>query len=273
MAVIVENEIDNDIETLWQRVVREPVDNDVDVVLLRVDHKECKVNKPSYEINILGKTIKQWVMLAFDKCRIVELPYTEGADILQTIRPYLGHSHYTAVFYSDTPLLTRRTFLSIIDYVKTKQLNVFKFERGYVFDTEYAMQAQRIFASASSGPWSKNDFCVANSMEMVYNITNVLRNRIMDYYSSHGVQFVDKSTVFIDADVTIGDNVVIHPNNILEGFTEIQDNVVLGAGNHIINSKIGRNSKLMHCVIKNSFIKEGSNLEPFGFIDKGFEKK
>ena len=51
------------------------------------------------------------------------------------------------------------------------------------------------------------------------------------------------------------------------------EDVVLGAGNHIINSKIGRNSKLMHCVIKNSFIKEGSTLEPFGFIDKGFEKK
>ena len=273
MAVIVENEIDNDIETLWQRVVKEPVDNDVDVILLKVDHAECCVNKPSYDINILGKTIKQWVMLAFDKCRIVELNFQEGADVLSFIRPYLGHKHYTAVFFSDTPLLTRKTFLSIIDYVKTKQLNVFKFERGYVFDTEYALQAQRIFASVSSGPWSKNDFMIANSMEMVYNITNILRNRIMDYYSSQGVQFIDKSSVFIDADVSLGNNVVIYPNNVLEGFCEIGDNVVLGVGNHIISSKIGRNSKLMHCVVKNSFVKEGTVLEPFSFIDKGTEKK
>ena len=83
MAVIVENDIDNEIETLWQRVVKEPVDNDVDVILLKVDHKECQSNKPSYELNILGKTIKQWVMLAFDKCKVCELGFDEFYNTYQ----------------------------------------------------------------------------------------------------------------------------------------------------------------------------------------------
>ena len=212
-------------------------------------------------------------MLAFDKCKIIELNYNEGTDLLSFIRPYLGKKEYTAVFYADTPLLQRKTFLSIIDYVKTKGLNVFRFERGYVFDTEYALQAQRIFAPQSSGPWDKNDFVVANSLEMVYNITNILRNRILDFYTKQGVRFLDKSSVFIDADVVIGDNVVIGPNNILNGFTEICDNVVLDAGNQIKNSKIGQNSKLSHSVVQNSIIKENTILEPFSFVDKGIVKK
>ena len=181
MAVIVESDIDNEIETLWQRVVKEPVDNDVDVILLKVDHKECQSNKPSYELNILGKTIKQWVMLAFDKCKVCELGFDETKDVLSTIKPYLGHKRYTAVFFADTPLLRRKTFLSIIDFVKTKQLNVLKFERGYVFDTEYATKAERIFASKTYGPWDNADFVVANSLEKVYNISNILRNRIIDF--------------------------------------------------------------------------------------------
>ena len=273
MAVIVESDVDNDIETLWQRVVKEPVDSGVDVILLRVDYPECRQNKPSFEIEILGKTIKNWVKLAFDQCKVTELNFTQGTDILSFIRPYLGHKQYTAVFFSDTPLLQRKTFLSIIDYVKTKGLNVFKFERGYVFDTEYALQAQRIFAPQSSGPWDKNDFVVANSLEMVYNITNILRNRILAFYERQGVRFLDKSSVFIDADVSIGQNVVIGQNNILNGFTEIGDNVVLEAGNQIKNSKIGQNSVVSHSVIQNSQINPNSVIQPFSFIEKGIVKK
>lgn len=273
MAVIVENEIDNDIETLWQRVVKEPVDSGVDVILLRVEHENCRTNRASFDLNILGKTMKQWVMLAFDKCKITELNYQEGTDILSFIRPYLGHKQYTAVFFTDTPLLQRKTFLSIMDYVKTKQLNVLKFERGYVFDTEYALNAQRIFASQTSGPWDKNDFVVANSFEMVYNITNILRNRILDYHTKKGVRFLDRDSVFVDADVVIGDNVTIYPNNILEGYSQIEDGVVLYAGNHITNSKIGKFSTIESSCIKNSLIKEFSSIKPFSYIDKGIFKK
>lgn len=273
MAVIVEQEIDNDIETLWQRVVKEPVDSDVDVILLLVNHPECVVSQKSYDVSILGKTIRDWVRLAFDKCHITELRYTEGDDILSFVRPYVGNKHYTAVFYADTPLFERKTFLSILDYVKTKGLNVCRVERGYIFDTEYILQAQRIFAPLTPGLGSEDDFLIAKDMDSIYNISQILRARILDYYTRQGVRFLDKSSVFIDADVVIGDNVVIYPNNILEGHTEIQDNVILGADNHIKDSVVGTSSTLSHSVVQNSQIKPNSNILPFSFVDKGIVKK
>ena len=273
MAVIVEQEIDNNIETLWQRVVKQPVDDDVDVILLRVHHPECCFNKNSFDIKILGKTIKEWVMLAFDKCKVLELNYTEGQDILNFVKPYVGHKKYTAVFYADTPLFSRKTFLSIIDYIKTKGQNVLKLPRGYVFDTEYIINAQRIFASVTNGLGDETDFMVANNMNAINQITAILRNRILDYYIKQGVQFIDKNSVYIDADVSIGDNVVIYQNNILQGRTEILDNVVLYPNNLIIDSKIGNNSKLCYSVIKNSQILDNSDIQPFTFVDKGKIKK
>ena len=273
MALIVEQEIDNDIETLWQRVVKEPVDSDVDVILLLVNHPECGLTKKSYDISILGKTIKDWVRLAFDQCHITELRYTEGDDILSFVRPYVGNKHYTAVFYADTPLFERKTFLSILDYVKTKGLNVCKVERRYIFDTEYILQAQRIFAPLTPGLCGKDDFVVAKDMDAIYNITQILRNRILDYYTRQGVRFLDRNSVYIDADVVIGDNVVVYPNNILEGCTEIQDNVTLGVGNHITNSVVGASSTLTYSVVQNSQIKPNSTLLPFSFVDKGVVKK
>ena len=273
MAVIIENEVDNNIEALWQRVVKEPVDCDVDVIVLRVNHPECGLNKNSWDIKMMGKSTKDWVELAFDKCKIIELNYGDNGDILEFIRPYLGHKNYTAVFFSDTPLLQRKTFLSIIDFVKTKGLNACKLERGYVFNTEFALNAQRIFASTTTGQWDASDFMVANNMEKVYAITNILRNRIINFYERRGVRFIDKQSVFIDADVSIGENVIIGPNNVLEGNCEIMDGVELGVGNHIIDSKVGLNAKLMHSVVRNSEIKNNSLIEPFSFIDKGVVKK
>lgn len=273
MALIVEQDIDNDIETLWQRVVREPVDSDVDVILLRVHHPECGLSRNSYDISILGKTIKDWVKLAFDKCNVLELSYNEGDDILGFIKPYVGHKKYTAVFYADTPLFSRKTFLSIIDYVKTKGLNVCKVERGYVFDTEYAINAQRIFASVTQGLGNEEDFVIANNMKSIGEITKILKNRMLDYYIRQGVQFIDKDSVYLDADVSIGDNVVIYPGNILQGRTEIQDNVVLYPNNQIVDSKIGANSTIYYSVIRNSQISKDSEIGPFSFVDKGKIKK
>ena len=163
--------------------------------------------------------------------------------------------------------------MSIIDYVKTKGLNVCKVERGYVFDTEYIINAQRIFASTTVGLGDADDFVVANSMQAITNITKILRNRIIDYHIRKGVQFLDKDRVYIDADVSVGDNVIIYPGNVLQGHTEIQDNVVLYPNNQITDSKIGQNSTISYSVIRNSQISSDSEIGPFSFVDKGKIKK
>ena len=77
----------------------------------------------------------------------------------------------------------------------------------------------------------------------------------------------------IDADVIIGQNTVIYPQNVLQGKTIIGDNVVLQVGNTIIDSSIGNGSNIMHSVIINSKITNNSSIEPFSYINKGIVKK
>ena len=87
------------------------------------------------------------------------------------------------------------------------------------------------------------------------------------------MQFIDADWTSIDADVIIGQNTVIYPQNVLQGKTIIGDNVVLQVGNTIIDSSIGNGSNIMHSVIINSKITNNSNIEPFSYINKGIVKK
>ena len=113
----------NEIDTMWARA-REPIDSDVAVIILKIHHPAFTGKTRSFDTKIWGKTMTEWVTLAFDKCPILEIETTSQADILSTIRPYLTDSKYTAVFYADTPLLTRKMFLTCLDYTKTKGMNV-----------------------------------------------------------------------------------------------------------------------------------------------------
>ena len=275
MALILEKENDLaiDIDTLWQRVTKEPIDNDVGVIILKQHHLGFNTTTPSFDLKLWGKSVKQWVCLAFDKCPIMEINYNEGADILQTIRPYLSDKKYTAVFYADTPLFQRKTFLSVLDYVQTKRLNVCKLERGYIFVTDYIRTAERLYSTTYPNLVDKDEFLIARNMDTLEQISQMLKARIIDYHLRQGVQIIDRGSVSIDADVVIGNDVIIYPNNTIEGASVILDGVVLYTGNVIVDSKIGQNSTLRNSVIIKSDIAKGSELTPFSVVDNGIVKK
>jgi len=276
MALVLEktSDLEIDIDTLWEKVTqKEPIDSDVGVIILRQHHSAFNTTCRSFNLKVWGKSLIQWVSLAFDKCPILELDYQEGEDILTTIRPHISDKKYTAVFYADTPLFERRTFLSVLDFVQTKRMNVCKLERGYIFVSDYIKTAERIYTSTCPNFAGKDEFMIAKDMESLEKISQILKSRIFDYHMKQGVQIIDKGSVSIDADVVIGNNVIIYPNNSLEGETIILDNVILNTGNVIINSRIGENTKLRNCVIMNSQIEKNSELEPFSVIDNGVVKK
>ena len=252
---------------------REPLDSDVAVIILKIHHPAFLGKRKSFDYSLWGKTLTEWVSLAFDTCPILELETTASSDILYTIKPYLSDKKYTAVFYADTPLLQRKNFLNIIDYVKTKRMNVCKLERGYVFVTDYLRTAEKLYSSTSANLDFKDDFLLVCDMDSLSRASTILKDRILKYHLERGVQILDTNWTSIDADVIIGENVTIYPENILQGKTIIGDNVVLQAGNTIKNSQIGNNCEIMHSVIDKSKIRDGSKIEPFSYIYQGEVKK
>lgn len=248
---------------------KEPIDNDVAVILLKIDYKLSNGNKKSFDYRILGKTLTEWTSLAFDACPVLEIEVSQDEDILDVVKPNLSDKKYTAVFFADTPLMQRATFLSIIDYAKTKRMNVLKLERGYVFVTDYLRTAEKIYSSTISTLNFKEDFLKIDNMEKFVEATSILKSRIINFHLKNGVEILDTNSISIDADVVIGDNVTIYPQNVLANKTIIGNNVKLLPGNTIINSKIGNDCQIMHSVIETSKIRDNTRIEPFTYILDG----
>lgn len=76
----------------------------------------------------------------------------------------------------------------------------------------------------------------------------------------------DKKSIFIDSDVTFGENVIIYENNHIEKGSHIADNVTLLPGNFITASKIGKGSKLHSSVIENSTVGAGVFIGPYAHL-------
>ncbi len=81
-----------------------------------------------------------------------------------------------------------------------------------------------------------------------------------------GVILKDKKSIFIDADVSIGKNVIIYPNNTIEKGTIIADNVTLYPGNFITASKIGKGCKLQASVVESSVTGQGCLIGPYAHL-------
>ena len=72
-----------------------------------------------------------------------------------------------------------------------------------------------------------------------------------------------KRSTFIDKKVKIGQNVIIYENNRIEGDSVIEDNVTIFPNSFIVNSIIGKGSKIYSSYIENSKLGERCHILPF----------
>ena len=77
---------------------------------------------------------------------------------------------------------------------------------------------------------------------------------------------INKKSTFIDKDSKIGKNVIIYENNRIESGAVIEDNVTIFPNSYIVNSIIGKGSKIYSSVIQNSQIGERCLIEPYVFV-------
>jgi bifunctional UDP-N-acetylglucosamine pyrophosphorylase/glucosamine-1-phosphate N-acetyltransferase len=117
--------------------------------------------------------------------------------------------------------------------------------------------------------YNEEDFLTAFSLKQTAMVSEVLRNRILDYHMSHGVQFFDPVSTFVGCDVVISKGVVIGSNNILSGKTLIKSGTVLKGGNNISTSIIGENTTVESSVISDSIVGNNCEIGPFAHIRKG----
>jgi bifunctional UDP-N-acetylglucosamine pyrophosphorylase/glucosamine-1-phosphate N-acetyltransferase len=106
-----------------------------------------------------------------------------------------------------------------------------------------------------------------NSRVELEAVSRIVRSQKNDALMAAGVTIEDTATTYIQQDVTVGPDTVIHPAVSLEGTTSVGAGCEIHSGVRIVNSQIGnRVTILNHCVITNSTIDDDARIGPFAHL-------
>ena len=95
---------------------------------------------------------------------------------------------------------------------------------------------------------------------------HVMRDRINDSLMRQGVTLIDPKSTFIDADVQVGQDVVIYPGTLIQGKVSIGDDCIIGPNTEIKDSQIGNATTIKFSVVHDSSVGNQVNIGPFAHI-------
>ncbi|MDR2201473.1 MAG: hypothetical protein LBP26_01710 [Clostridiales bacterium] len=218
------------------------------------------------DIEILGKSMLSWVALSFGESPYAVAPYNDREPLPDQARAYLNPDYpVTVILFSDTPLITKKTVFAAVAELKSTGKNVLRLTRGFVCSTQFLMNAEKIY-SAETRYFDAEDFVTAFSFKQVALISDILRNRILEYHMERGVHIEDMASAFIGCDAVIGKGVVIGPNNIIRGKTYIKDGAKILSGNMIDTCIIESGAVINSSQMTRSFIGRNTSVGPFAYI-------
>ncbi len=106
-----------------------------------------------------------------------------------------------------------------------------------------------------------------NSQAELAETSGFMRRGKNDELMAAGVSIEDPATTYIDGDVSVGPDTVIHPGVMLEGRTVIGARCELHGGVRIVDSTVGDDVTVNNfCVIARSEIAAGARVGPFAHI-------
>lgn len=231
------------------------------VVLVRKNFSLDGIHNVS-DMNCYGKTIKEWAVSSAGNfpCQIVS--YGLSDNVTDIVKPCIGSEKVLIALYAETPLIRHSTLVELVnDFIYRKQ-KVRKFKRGYIFDADYLKSVENVYAP-EIGQEESEDFMPITNMMDLNNVFQIMKKRIMAYHISNGVQIIDSSNTYIEAEVEIEKGVIIYPNNNLLGRTIVQKGAILYPNNTIKDSIICENAKVYSSYLESAKVQANSVVEPF----------
>lgn len=105
-----------------------------------------------------------------------------------------------------------------------------------------------------------------NSRETMAALDRIMRARINARHMANGVTILDPETTFIDVDVRIGPDTVLHPMTFLEGSTRIGSGAEIGPATRIVDSRIGDEATVEFSVVENARIGKRASVGPYAHL-------
>ncbi len=219
-------------------------------------------------INILDKSMLDWVALSFSGVPYCVADYDESKALPELCKPYIQEGYdYLVVLFSDTPLITKKTVVTAVEEAYYSSKTVLKMTRGYVFDTSYLKNADKIYTDQTSY-FDEEDFITAFSYKQIGLITDIMKNRILDYHMEQGVFFTDLATTVVGCNVTLEKGVTVGHNNVITGKTRVKKGAVIGNNNVICDAVIGEDVMIENSSINRSYIGARSTVGPYAVLKR-----
>ena len=109
-----------------------------------------------------------------------------------------------------------------------------------------------------------------NSRVELAAVSRIVRDKKTAELLTSGVTIEDPATAYIDRDVTIGADTIVHPCVSLEGNTTIGTGCEIHSGARIVDSQIGdRVTVFNHCVITSAKVADDARVGPFAHLRAG----
>jgi bifunctional UDP-N-acetylglucosamine pyrophosphorylase/glucosamine-1-phosphate N-acetyltransferase len=109
-----------------------------------------------------------------------------------------------------------------------------------------------------------------NSRAELAAVSRIVRNQKNADLMAAGVTIEDPATAYIDRDVTIGGDTVIHPNVSLEGNTTIGSGCEIHSGSRLVNAQIGdRVTIYNHSIVTDARVASDATIGPFAHLRNG----
>lgn len=115
-----------------------------------------------------------------------------------------------------------------------------------------------------------NEIRGINSQTELAEVGSMVRRAKTEELMGAGVTIEDPATTYVDDDVVVGADTVIHPGVILEGSTTVGERCELHSGIRVVDSTVGDDVTIRnHCVISESVLGPGTSIGPFAHLRPG----
>jgi bifunctional UDP-N-acetylglucosamine pyrophosphorylase/glucosamine-1-phosphate N-acetyltransferase len=109
-----------------------------------------------------------------------------------------------------------------------------------------------------------------NSQTELAEVSGMVRRAKNEELMGSGVTIENPATTYVDDDVRVGADTVIHPGVMLEGQTTVGERCELHSGVRVVDSAIGDDVTIRnHCIVTESSLGSGTVIGPFAHLRPG----
>jgi bifunctional UDP-N-acetylglucosamine pyrophosphorylase/glucosamine-1-phosphate N-acetyltransferase len=110
-----------------------------------------------------------------------------------------------------------------------------------------------------------------NDRRQLAEAEKVMRQRILDQLMTDGVTITDPGTTFVDADVKIGRDSVVHPFTTITGSSTIGEDCVIGPMTQLRDSEVGDGCRIERSHLEKVKVASNVTVGPFSRLRPGTE--